>query len=210
MKKIQAVLTLAVLATSAFAVAARAEAEKFDIDPTHSQAGFSVRHFFSRVPGRFNEMSGTILFDRKNLANSSVDVTIPTASINTENERRDGHLRSPDFFDAASFPTLTFKSTRVIPGKDGKFQIEGNLTMRGVTKKVVLDATSLGSGTVGSADRLETRAGWEAVTTVNRKDYGVSWNKTLDQGGTLLGDDVTITLQVEAVKSAAAGDTATK
>ena len=208
MKRIQAALTLAVLATSVFAAAAFAATDKFEIDPTHSQAGFTVRHFFSRVPGRFNELSGTIQFDPKNLAASSVEVTIPVSSINTENDRRDAHLKSPDFFDAANFPNLTFKSTKVVPGKDGKFQIEGDLTMRGVTKKVVLDATSLGSGPVGSGDRIETRAGWEAVTTVNRKDYGISWNKTLDQGGTLLGDDVTITLQVEAIKAAATADAA--
>ncbi len=184
------------LAAPAFA------ADKFDIDASHSQAGFTVRHFFSKVPGRFNEISGTIQLDEKNLANSSVEVTIPVSSINTENERRDNHLKSADFFDLEHFPNITFKSTKVVPGKDGKFQIVGDLTMRGVTKSVTLEATQLGLGAVGiGGNAMGVRGGWEATTTVNRKDYGISWNKTLDQGGTLLGDDVTISLQVEATKA---------
>lgn len=184
------------LAAPAFA------ADKFDIDASHSQAGFTVRHFFSKVPGRFNEVSGTIQLDEKNLANSSVEVTIPVSSINTENERRDNHLKSADFFDLEHFPNITFKSTKVVPGKDGKFQIVGDLTMRGVTKSVTLEATQLGLGAVGiGGNAMGVRGGWEATTTVNRKDYGISWNKTLDQGGTLLGDDVTISLQVEATKA---------
>lgn len=188
-------------AIAVLAAPASAAPEKFNIDKTHSQAGFAVRHFFSKVPGRFNELSGTILFDQKNLAASSVDVTIPVASINTENEKRDGHLKTSDFFDATTYPNITFKSTKVVPGKDNKFQVEGDLTMRGVTKKVTLDAALIGVGAVGiGGNSIGTRAGFEATTTVNRKDYGINWNKVLDQGGTMLGDDVAITLQVEAVK----------
>jgi len=181
----------------AFAAPSLADAEKFNIDNNHSVAGFQVRHFFAKVPGRFNEMSGTIMYDAKNVANSSVDVTIPAATINTQNERRDGHLKSADFFDVEKNPTITFKSTKVIAGKTAdKFQVEGDLTMRGVTKKVTLDVTQLGVGSMGRG----VVGGWEATTTVNRKDFGINWNRTLDQGGTLLGDDVTINLSIEANK----------
>jgi polyisoprenoid-binding protein YceI len=190
-------LLAAVLAIGALTAPAIAAPEKFVIDPVHSLAGFKIRHFFSNVTGRFAQMSGTIMFDQKDLAASSVDVTIPTASITTQNDRRDNHLRSADFFAADSFPSLTFKSTKVTPGADNKFQIEGDLTMRGVTKRVVLDATLLGVGSVGM---MGTRAGFEASTRVNRKDYGISWNRTLDQGGTMLGDDVDIAISIEAAK----------
>jgi polyisoprenoid-binding protein YceI len=176
--------------------------QSFTIDPVHSQVGFTVRHFFSRVPGRFRDFSGNILLDEKNLPGSSVEATIKVASIFTDNERRDGHLRSQDFFWADSFPTMTFKSTSVTPGPNGRFNIAGNLTMRGVTKPVVLDAGFLGAGDVGvGGQSMGYRASFEASTTVNRKDYGIVWNKVLDQGGTMLGDDVTISIAVEAVRS---------
>ena len=176
---------------------ASAEPVAFNIDPVHSQAGFTIRHFFTKVPGHFKELSGQVMFDEKNLAASSVNVEIKTASINTNNERRDGHLRSPDFFAADSFPTVTFKSTKVIPGQGNKFKVEGNLSMRGVTKPVVLDAEFLGAGPGPRGGQV---AGFEATTTVNRKDYNILWNRVLDQGGTMLGDDVTVTLAIEAIK----------
>jgi polyisoprenoid-binding protein YceI len=191
------VAALALGTLGAISAPATAAPEKFVIDPVHSLAGFKIRHFFSNVTGRFAQMSGTIMFDQKDLAASSVEVTIPTASITTQNDRRDNHLRSADFFAADSFPNVTFKSTKVTPGADNKFQIEGDLTMRGVTRKVVLDATLLGVGSVGM---MGTRAGFEATTKVNRKEYGISWNRTLDQGGTMLGDDVDISLAIEAAK----------
>ena len=190
-------LILAAFALVAFAAPSLAEPEKFIIDNTHSVASFQVRHFFTKVPGRFNEMHGTITYDAKNLANSAVEVTIPAASINTANERRDGHLKSGDFFDVEKNPNITFKSSKVIPGKTAeKFQVEGDLTMRGVTKKVTLDVTQLGVGLMGKG----VIGGWEATTTVNRKDFGINWNRALDQGGTVLGDDVTINLAIEANK----------
>lgn len=171
----------------------------YNIDPAHSLVGFNVRHFFSRTPGRFKEFTGTIQYDEKNLAASSVNVTIQAASINTENERRDGDLKSANFFAVDSFPTLTFKSTKIVPGASNAFQILGDLTMRGVTKPVTLDASLMGVGDVSMGGRGTRRmAGFEAKTTVNRKDFGIIWNRTLDQGGTMLGDDVAITLQIEA------------
>ena len=181
------------------AAAATAEPMPFKIDPGHSLVGFNVRHFFSRTPGRFKEFSGTIQFDEKNLAASSVEVTIQAASINTENERRDNDLRSPNFFNTDTFPTLTFKSTKVVPGPEKSFLIYGDLTIRGITKPVTLESTLMGVGQVGMGGRPpRTIAGFEAKTTINRKDFGIVWNRTLDQGGTMLGDEVAITLQIEA------------
>ena len=161
--------------------------------------GFSIRHFFSKVPGQFKDFSGTIVMDEKSPPASSVEVTIQAASISTDNERRDAHLRSPDFFDVDTFPTLTFKSTKVAPAGKDKVKIAGDLTMRGVTKTVVLDVEFLGMGQVGiGGQSMGTKAGFDATTTVNRKDFGINWNKTLDQGGLMLGDDVAISLHVEA------------
>ncbi len=197
------VASLAALVVSAPAVFA--EPVTFKIDRNHSVVGFSIRHFFSKVSGRFNDFEGAIQYDEKNPASSSVDVTIKTASIFTNNERRDTDLRSANFFLADSFPTITFKTTRVTPGTEGKLKVEGDLTMRGVTRPVVLDVAFLGSGAVGiGGHAMGVRAGWEASTTVNRKDFNILWNQTLDQGGTLLGDEVAIQLGVEAAKVDAA------
>jgi len=173
----------------------------FEIDKVHSQIGFSIRHFFSKVPGQFKDFAGTILVDEKNPAASSVEVTIQTASIFTDNERRDNHLRSRDFFAADSFPTLTFRSTKVESlGKD-RLKVTGDLTMRGVTRPVVLDVEFLGMGQVAiGGESMGTKAGFDATTAVNRQDFGISWNKTLDQGGLMLGDDVAITIHVEATQ----------
>ena len=183
----------------ATAVASFAEPVAYRIDPGHSVAGFTIRHVFSKVPGRFNELEGTINFDEQNVANSSADISIKTASINTNNERRDNDLRSGNFFMADSFPTITFKSTKIVPGDKDHFKMTGDLTMRGVTKPVTLDVTYLGSGPFGMGGRsMGKKAGWEATTTINRKDWGIVWNQTLDQGGTLLGDDVNINIGIEA------------
>jgi len=197
MKAFRPVLaSVALLAATGTAVLA--DPVTYQIDPSHSQVGFNVRHFFSRVPGRFNEFSGSVTYDDKDVSKSSVDVVIKTASINTNNDRRDNHLRSPDFFAADSFPEITFKSTKVTPGSDKtKFKVDGNLTIHGITRPVTLDATFLGAGSVG---QMGMRAGWEATTTIDRKDYHVLWNRVLDQGGTMLGDDVVINLGVEGMK----------
>jgi len=200
MKHPRLLLGLLSFALAAGSAAATADPVPFQIDPNHSLVGFNIRHLFSRTPGRFKEFSGTVQFDEKNLSASSVDVTIKTASINTENERRDNDLRSANFFLADSFPTLTFKSTKVMPGTEKNFMVHGDLTIKGVTKPVILEATLMGVGPVGMGGRPSTAAGFEAKTTIDRKDFGIVWNRALDQGGTLLGDDVTITLQIEARK----------
>ncbi len=196
MKRMTAAMLVALLG---MATAASAAPQAYDIDPVHSQIGFSIRHFFSKVPGHFKEFSGTILADEKNPVASSVEVTIQTASIFTDNERRDTHLRSADFFAADSFPTITFKSTKVAPAGKDRYKVTGNLTMRGVTRTVVLDMEFLGKGEVSiGGQNMGIKAGFDATTTLNRQDYGIRWNKTLDQGGVMLGDDVAVNLHVEA------------
>jgi polyisoprenoid-binding protein YceI len=186
-------LALAMLAT----VTAYADPVTLMIDRAHSDVGFDVRHFFNKVHGSFTDYSGTISYDPKNLTVSTVSVTIRDSSINTRNDRRDTHLRSDDFFAVEKFPTITFQSTKIVPGKDDKhFQVIGDLTMRGVTKSVTLDAEFLGMQTMG---QMGTQAGFMAKTTIpDRKEYGISWNRTLDQGGVMLGDDVDITLNIAA------------
>ena len=206
MRRLVAVPALGAVAMLALAAPLRADPVPFKIDPNHSQVSFTIRHFFSRVPGRFNEFSGTLLLDEKDLAKSSADVTIKAASIFTNNDERDKDLRSPHFFSVDSFPALTFKSTKVTPGEGGKLRIEGNLTMHGVTRPVVLEGSFLGAGStkLGMGYDPGYRAGFEATATVDRKAWGIVWNEVLDQGGTMLGDDVAITIGVEAVRTEAA------
>ena len=180
----------------AIATAASAAPATWTIDPNHSEVGFSIRHMFSKVPGNFGKFQGAIVYDAQIPENSSVKVDIDASSINTRNEKRDNHLRSEDFFDVAKFPTLTFASTKVAAAGTNKLKVDGNLTMHGVTKPVTLFVTFLGAGPTMNG---EQRSGFEAITTLNRKDFGIIWNKTLDQGGTMLGDDVYIHLSVEGV-----------
>ncbi len=190
-------LALAVLALTAIASTLPAfAADTYEIDPVHSAATFKVKHLFTMVPGRFNTMSGTIVYDAKAVENSMVDATIDAASINTENEMRDKHLRSADFFEVDKYPTLTYKSTKVAKTADGKLEVTGDLTIRGVTKPVTLVVEILG---FGPGPDGKQRGGFHATTQVNRMDYGVSWNKTLDSGGLLLGSDVPIDITVEGV-----------
>jgi polyisoprenoid-binding protein YceI len=195
-KPIRAIAALALMSLASVASAAPLT---FDLDKPHTQVGFSIRHFFTKVSGRFQDFSGTLVMDEKDPAASSVSVTIQAASIYTANERRDTHLRSPDFFAADSFPTLTFKSTKVEPlGKD-QYKVTGDLAMRGVTKPIVLNVEFLGMGEVAMGGRaMGTKAGFDASATLDRRDFGILWNKTLDQGGLMLGNDVDISLHIEA------------
>jgi polyisoprenoid-binding protein YceI len=185
-----ALAVLALAGTSAFA-----ETVQYTLDGAHTSATFKVRHLLSKVPGRFQKVEGTLHLDESDLSKSSVEVTIPASSIDTDNDRRDGHLQSEDFFHAEKHPNITFKSKKVTKGEGDKFTITGDLTMRGVTKEVVLNAEKLGIMKNGA----NTIAVFEAGTTVNRKDYGINWNRTLDNGGFLLSDDVDIEISVEAV-----------
>ncbi len=179
-----------------FAAPVLASPQTYGIDPVHSRVEFTIRHMFSKVTGTFGAFHGAVQYDPAAPASSTVNAEIDAASIDTNNEHRDGDLKSPNFFDVAKYPTVTFTSTKVTPGTEGKLEVEGTLTMHGVAKPVVLDAAFLGSGP--GLDGV-TRAGFEASTKVDRKDFGIVWNKTLDQGGTLLGDDVQISLEIEAV-----------
>ena len=179
-------------------VAAQAPAAPsvWTIDNTHSGVGFQIRHFVSKVRGKFKDVKGTITADENAWQNGVVDVEIATASLTTDNDRRDGHLRSPDFFAADSFPVIRFKSTRIErSGDDAK--IYGNLTMRGVTRPVVLEGTLTGIMKSAQGDRI----GFEASTTVNRVDYGVKWNRAAEAGGAMLGDEVKIEINVAAVRA---------
>jgi len=187
-------LALGVLIPAGFATG---ETESYKIDPNHSNVGFSIRHFFSKVPGHFSQYEGTITLDQKDLSKTVVNVSIDATSINTGVEDRDNHLRSGDFFDVAKNPKITFVSTGVAPQGPRRATLRGNLTIRGVTKPVSLEAEVLGF----SPDPWGGyRGGFEAKTRINRQDFGVSWNKAVEGGGLLLGDDVDIILNVEGVR----------
>ena len=168
----------------------------WQIDPAHSELTFRIRHLVSRVQGTFNEWGGTLVGNPENLAGGSVEVAIKTTSIDTNNERRDDHLRSADFFDAATYPTITFRS-RKVDLQDKKIRVTGDLAMHGVTKPVVLDGQLTG---LGLDARGKQRIGFEASTTINRHDFGVKWNRAAEGGGVVLGDDVEIAIVVAAVQ----------
>ncbi len=175
-------------------------ADTYTIDKNHSDVSFTIRHFASKVRGRFADFSGAIQADPARPEASSVNFTIKTASIDTNNADRDNHLRSPDFFDAAKNPEITFKSTKMTPAGKDKYDVTGTLTMRGVSKEITLPVTYLGSmKDPGGNDR----ASFELATMLNRKDFGINWNKALDAGGFMLSDDVDVTISLETVKKKA-------
>lgn len=174
----------------------------WQIDSAHSHVNFSVRHMMiSKVRGSFETFSGSVNFDEANPTNTTVDISIDAASINTREEQRDGHLRSPDFLNADQFPTLTFKSSRVeqIDAENGK--LFGDLTIRGVSKPVALDVEYAGQA---KSPWGTTSAGFSAKTTINRTDWGLTWNQALETGGILVGEKITIEIELEIVKQAEA------
>jgi polyisoprenoid-binding protein YceI len=177
---------LTVLALAPFASAA---VESYKIDPVHSSVGFTIRHFFSQVPGAFTKFHGTIVVDREHLDQSSVEATIDVASIDTREPKRDEDLRSKNFFAVAEYPTIVFKSKRWQKTGDDTFDVTGDLTMKGVTKEVVLNVKSLG---FGPGMRGAMLSGWKATTTLKREDFGIT---SLPK---VLGDEVPITINVEA------------
>lgn len=169
------------------------------IDPSHTSIGFTVRHaMIAKVRGEFAEFSGSMTLDGGTPANSSAELVAQTASISTGNADRDGHLKSPDFLDVASFPTLTFTSTDVRPNGDD-FVVTGDLTVHGVTKSVPVEFELVG---ISQDPFGNTRIGFEGEATINRKDFGLVWNAALETGGVLVSDEVKITLDVEAIKQA--------
>jgi len=166
------------------------------IDPAHSSVEFAVKHMmFSTAKGRFSDVKGTITLDEQDPTNSKVDVEIAVASIDTRDEGRDTHLRGADFFDAETFPTMTFQSTGVEPADDGTLRVTGTLQIRDVAKDVVLDATFNGRGTSPFGPQV---VGYSAATTINRKDFGLTWNAALESGGVLVGEEVKISIDLEA------------
>ena len=190
-----AALLVPALVAPAVQAQAPAAASVWNIDKSHSSVTFQIRHFVSKVRGTFGDFKGTITADEGNWQSGAVAVEIATASIDTNNENRDRDLRSANFFVADSFPTITFRSTRIErKGNDAK--IFGELTMRGVTKPVVLEGTFNGIQRGARADRV----GFDASTTINRTDWGVTWNRAAEGGGVMLGDEVKIEINVEAVR----------
>jgi len=172
----------------------------WNIDPAHTTAEFKVRHMMiTNVKGQFSGITGVLTVDEQDVTKSHIDTSIEAASINTREVDRDTHLKSADFLDVEKFPTLTFTSTRVTRTGEGELQVEGDLTIHGVTRKVVFAVE--GPTAPGKDPWGNTRIGWSATTKINRKDFGLNWNAALETGGFLVSDDVTITLDVEAVKA---------
>ncbi|HEY3121478.1 MAG TPA: YceI family protein [Vicinamibacteria bacterium] len=176
-------------------------ADVYAIDKNHSEVGFQIRHFVTKVRGRFTDFQGTIVADRDKPESSSVEFSVKTASIDTDVVNRDNDLRSANFFEAEKYPDITFKSTKVkSTGKD-TYDVTGNFTMHGVTREITLPVTYLGAVKTKDPKGNEgEKVGFETAVTLNRKDYGIIWNRPLDQGGLMLGDDVLITINIEANK----------
>src|SRR5690349_20084671 len=179
--------------------AAMLSAETYVVDKNHSDASFRIRHFASKVRGRFADFEGTINADPAKPEASSVTFTIKTASIDTSQPDRDKHLKSADFFDVEKYPEITFKSSKMTPAGKDKYDVTGTLTMHGVSKEVTLPVTYL--GTVKDP-RGNERASFEIDTKLNRKDFGMTWNRALDAGGFMLSDDVDVEIALETMKKA--------
>lgn len=188
----------AAVAVLAAPVLALADPSVWMVDPAHTHASFTIRHLvISNVRGEFQKLAGTVQLDEKDVTKSSVEATIDATSIDTRVADRDKHLRSPDFFDVATYPTITFKSTRVEQAGQGKLKVAGDLTIRGVTKPVVLDVegpTAEIKDPWGNA-----RRGFSATTKVNRRDFGLNWSKLIE-AGPVVGDEVKIEIEAELIK----------
>jgi polyisoprenoid-binding protein YceI len=176
-----------------------AHADTWQIDPAHTNVEFTVHHMMiSNVKGQFQKTSGTITANGTDPASAKINATIDATLIDTRVDRRDAHLKSPDFLDVAKFPTITFKSTKVEAAGPGKWKVTGDLTLHGVTKPVVLDVE--GTGAPIHDPMGNTRAGASATTKIRRSDFGLIWNKALEAGGVMVGDEVAISIDLEAIK----------
>ncbi len=182
---------------------AGAATSEWRIDPQHSSTQFAVKHLMiSTVRGEFHGVTGTVNWDDKDITKSTVDVTIDAATVETREPQRNAHLKSPDFFDVAKYPAITFKSKKVELAAPGKIKVTGDLTIHGVTKEVVLDVDG---PTAPIKDPWgNSRAAINATTKVNRQDFAVKWNANLDGGGVVVGDDISITIDAEMIKQAPA------
>ena len=176
-----------------------ASASTWDIDPQHSDVGFKVKHLMiSNVKGHFDKYTGVVEINDKDITKSKVQVSIDTNSINTNVDKRDQHLRSADFFDVAKFPTMTFVSTQVATAGKDRLKVTGTLTLHGITKEVILDVE--GPSAESKDPWGNIRKGATATTKINRKDFGLVWNAALETGGVVVGDEITITLEIEMIK----------
>ena len=170
----------------------------WEIDPAHSEAQFAVKHMmFTTVRGHFNVLSGHLHIDEQHPESSWVDAQVDASSVDTRSDYRDGHLRSPDFFDVEKYPTINFKSNKVERVKDHEYNVLGDLTMHGVTKPVLFKAEYAGQA---KNPYGKTIAGLSAKTKINRKDFGLNWNQALESGGVLVSEDVTIEIDLQAVQ----------
>jgi polyisoprenoid-binding protein YceI len=187
---------LALAAAAALPALAAAEPATWTIDPAHTNASFTVKHLVvSTVRGEFGKTTGVVKLDDADLARSSVEATVDVTTLNTRVTDRDNHLKSPDFFDAAHYPAMTFKSTKVQPRGEGRLDVTGELTIRGTTRPVVFDV-SYSKPITGM--KGERRRGFEATATINRKDFGLAWSKMVE-AGPVVGDTVNITVDAEAI-----------
>ncbi len=190
--------TLMTIVTGLCLVGTALAADTYSLDPAHTTVGFSARHFvITKARGSFKDYTATITYDAKDITKSSMQGTIKVASIDTGNAKRDEHLRSPDFFDAAAFPEIKFNSTRVEKRGDAYVMV-GPLTIRDVTKEVAVPFNITGNVT---DPRGKERVGFDAYLKIKRKDFGVAWDKTLDNGSLIVSDDIDIEIAVEAVKN---------
>ncbi len=171
-------------------------AQTYTIDKMHSEVAFQVRHLLTKVRGRFTEFAGTVSFDQEHPEQSSASLTIDASSIDTSTADRDTHLRSDDFFAVGTFPTLTFASSRVFKTGDDTYDVVGTLTIRGVAKEITMPVTYLGTAKDPWGN---VRAGFETSLTLNRKDFGLTWNAALETGGFLVGDEVRLNLSIQAI-----------
>jgi polyisoprenoid-binding protein YceI len=168
------------------------------VDKAHSEVGFQVRHLIAKVRGSFTDFDALVQIDAARPEASSVAFTVKAASVNTNEPKRDEHLRSPDFFDAAKFPEIRFVSKSVRPAGANRYDVTGDLTLRGVSRQLTLPVTFLG---IQKDPWGNEKAGFETSVTLNRKDFGVNWNKALDQGGYILGDEVAVTIALETARA---------
>jgi polyisoprenoid-binding protein YceI len=173
--------------------------QAYTIDKTHSEVTFQVRHLLTKVRGRFSDFAGTVRVDEEDARNSSVSLRIDAASVETNSSDRDQHLRSDDFFAVATFPTIAFDSSRVVRTGADTYDVTGTLTIRGIAQEITLPVSSLGTAKDpwGNA-----RAGFETELTINRKDFGLNWNAALETGGFLVGDEVRISVSIQAIAEA--------
>lgn len=192
-----------IILAAALTVSSFAFASSWDIDSAHAAANFAVKHLaISTVNGTLGAVTGKVELDDKDVTKSKIEASIDVKGINTKEPKRDDHLRSKDFFEADKFPNITFKSTKIEKGEGNKLKVTGDLTIKGVTKPVTLDG-ELTPEVANPFSKAKTR-GFSGTTSINRKDFGLTWNVALETGGVLVGDDVKINVEAELIKKEAA------